>query len=173
MRGGRGGAGGQQNRRRTDDSQKVSVGIDARTNSLIVTAPENLFKEIEQLVEQLDVESVSSNESMRIISLKGSNSTAIQQALTQIIGPENVKSSKPPTNLTGSSTVAGSAGRSNSGRSNQSLNQLPAGNQQMGFPGMDPRMMQQMMQGGGSSRGSRGSSRGGGSGFPGGGFGGR
>ena len=53
----RGGGGGQRGGRgggATEEVQKMSVGVDTRTNSLVVVAPDNLFEEVKDLVEQLD-----------------------------------------------------------------------------------------------------------------------
>lgn len=172
--GGRGGAGGgNDSRKQAEETQKMTIGIDTRTNSLVVTAPEPLFNEVKALVAQLDQEQPSGNETIRIVTLKNASPAAVQQALTQIVGPENLKNSKPATISTGSS--AGSL--TSSPRSNRTSN-APA---QTGVQGFDPRSMQQMMQGGGGSGGGGRSSRGGGgsgfgggsSGFGGGGRGGR
>ena len=53
MMGGRGGRGGEaaQTANKADETPKMSIGVDVRTNSLIVAAPESLFEEVKQLVE--------------------------------------------------------------------------------------------------------------------------
>ncbi len=166
LRGGRGGGGGNDSRRQAEDTQKMSIGIDTRTNSLVVTAPEPLFNEVKSLVAQLDQEQPAGTESMRIVTLKNTSPAAVQQALTQIVGPEFLKGSKPATLGTGSTgSITTSTQRSN--RTMNSQPQQQFGGQ--GSTGFDPRAMQQMLQGGGGGRSSRG---GGGSGFGSGGFGG-
>lgn len=168
--GGRGGSGGNDSRRQAEETQKMSIGIDTRTNSLVVTAPEPLFNEVKSLVAQLDQEQPAGNETMRIVTLKNASPAAVQQALTQIVGPENLKGSKPAT--LGAGTSSGSISTATQ-RSNRTMNAQPQ--QQFGGQGntgFDARAMQQLMQGGGGGRGNRGGG-GGGSGFGGGGRGGR
>ena len=45
---------GRSSRGATDNAQKMSIGVDGRTNSLIVSAPEALFEQVRQFVEGLD-----------------------------------------------------------------------------------------------------------------------
>ncbi len=65
-RGGRGG-GGRNGNDRGEETQKMTVGVDARTNSLVVSAPDNLFSEVKLLVEQLDTIDTGANETMKVV----------------------------------------------------------------------------------------------------------
>ena len=85
LRGGRRSGGGSQ-RGSTDDVQKMSIGVDPRTNSVIVSAPEPLFEEVKQLVEQLDQAAIESNQAVRVITLHRANPNAVQQALSALTG---------------------------------------------------------------------------------------
>lgn len=67
---------------------KMSIGIDERSNSLIVRAPDPLFEEVEALVAQLDQEDLASPETTRVVSLKYTNSTAVQKALSSMLGDD-------------------------------------------------------------------------------------
>jgi type II secretory pathway component GspD/PulD (secretin) len=169
LRGGGGGrGGGNDSRRQAEETQKMTIGIDTRTNSLVVTAPEPLFNEVKSLVAQLDQEQPAGTESMRIVTLKNASPAAVQQALTQIVGPEYLKGSKPAG--LGTSTTT-SAIATTAPRSNRTMNAQPQQQFGGGNTGFDARAMQQLMQGGGGGgRGNRGG--GGGGGFGGGGFGG-
>jgi len=64
----------------------MSIGIDQRSNSLVVRAPDDLFEEVQSLVRQLDDAEVSSPQATEVISLKSSNSSAVQQALAALYG---------------------------------------------------------------------------------------
>ena len=90
MRGMSGGprAGGQASSvsRSTDETQKMSLGVDARTNSVIVSAPEPLFTEVKELIEQLDIAAVDSNETMRVVTLQKASLTAVEDALSSLMG---------------------------------------------------------------------------------------
>lgn len=80
-----GGAGGS-----ADIQQKMSVSVDSRNNSLIVVAPDQLFEEVKQLVEQLDGAARESNQTMQVIALKNANPAAVEQALAALVG-QNVQ----------------------------------------------------------------------------------
>jgi len=66
--------------------QKMSIGIDERSNSLVVRAPDPLFEEVEALVADLDQQNVALPETTRVVSLKYSNSSAVQKALSSMLG---------------------------------------------------------------------------------------
>jgi hypothetical protein len=68
------------------DVARMSVGVDARTNSLIVAAPDNLFEEVRQLVEQLDVAAGDQNQTVHVVTLHRSSPSAVEQALAAIAG---------------------------------------------------------------------------------------
>ncbi len=85
---GRGGRGGQAEA----EPAKMALGVDTRSNSLIVAAPEPLFREVEMLVAQLDQEGVESNDSMEVVTIRYGNATSVKSALSALIG-ENMKTS--------------------------------------------------------------------------------
>jgi type II secretory pathway component GspD/PulD (secretin) len=84
--GGRGGTGRQQ----SDETPKMSVGVDTRSNSLIVAAPESLFDEVKQLVETLDTVSPDTNESVQVVTLHRSSTQSVEAALSAL-GGENMQ----------------------------------------------------------------------------------
>jgi type II secretory pathway component GspD/PulD (secretin) len=83
-RGGRGGGGGGGDS--GDDGRKLTVGIDSRLNQLVVSAPDDLFVQVEQLVRQLDVEDSDSLEMTRVVTLGKANPEVVRRALASIIG---------------------------------------------------------------------------------------
>jgi type II secretory pathway component GspD/PulD (secretin) len=89
MRSGRGGpsgrgGGGRQQAEQTEP--ELTVGVDARSNSLIVSAPEPLFQEIKALVSQLDEVAIESNEVTRVVTVTRANPESIQKALESLFG---------------------------------------------------------------------------------------
>jgi len=81
------GRGGNQGSRQSrDDVAKMSLGVDTRTNSLIVAAPDALFEEVKQLVGQLDLAAGDQNQTVRVVTLHQTSSTAVEQALAAIAG---------------------------------------------------------------------------------------
>jgi hypothetical protein len=82
----RGGGGGGRQGRRSDDQPKLAISVDAKSNSLIVAAPDSLFQEVKLLVEQLDVMASEQKESVRVVTLHDTGSEAIRQALSAMGG---------------------------------------------------------------------------------------
>jgi hypothetical protein len=77
---------GNQDRQSKNDVAKLSIGVDPRTNSLIVAAPDALFEEVRQLVAQLDTAAGEQSQTVRVVTLHRTSSTAIEEALAAIAG---------------------------------------------------------------------------------------
>jgi type II secretory pathway component GspD/PulD (secretin) len=67
-------------------AQKMSIGIDERSNSLVVRAPDALFEEVKALVAKLDEGQLESPETTRVVSLSHTNSAAVEKALSSLLG---------------------------------------------------------------------------------------
>lgn len=80
--GGQNGRGGQAE----PEVSKMTVGVDARSNALIVTAPEPLFQEVQTLVASLDQAGLESDSSVSIVTLKQVNASVVHQALESLLG---------------------------------------------------------------------------------------
>lgn len=91
---GRGGPGGG-NSGEAEKIEKMSIGIDERNNALVVRAPDPLFMEVEALVKQLDQEQLDGGSATRVVTLKHSNSSAVRQALSSILGPSATTTTTP------------------------------------------------------------------------------
>ncbi|QDU27432.1 Bacterial type II/III secretion system short domain protein [Anatilimnocola aggregata] len=170
--GGRGGRGAAQENK--GEEQKMTVGVDTRTNSLIVSAPDYLFEEVKALVKQLDTAELASDQTVRVVSLRGSNADVITRSLAQVYG-ESITSSKTTTSGTPTGRPSGSSssgqrtgGSRTGGQNNQPQQQAPQVSNQI-------RQQMQMfnaLQGGGRGGGGGGFGGGGSRGGGGGGFGG-
>ncbi|MGQ9604814.1 MAG: secretin N-terminal domain-containing protein [Thermogutta sp.] len=132
LRGGRGGGGGRSQPQ--EEAPKMSIGVDSRTNSLIVSAPEKLLKEVQQLVEQLDQRAeTESEEATQVVTLQRANPESIRSALTALLGG-NVQirgSTGASGTRTGTTTTTNRSGTQSRGFGIQ-----PGGFQ--GFPGGFP-----------------------------------
>jgi hypothetical protein len=96
LRGSRGRGG--SSRGSTEQVEKMSLGVDVRTNSLVVSAPDPLFQEVKQLVEQLDAAALgSSSQTMQVVTLKKSNAEKVQEALESLVGENVTFGSSGPT----------------------------------------------------------------------------
>jgi type II secretory pathway component GspD/PulD (secretin) len=100
--GGRGGNSRQQNR---GEEQKMTIGVDTQSNSLIVAAPEYLFNQVRDLVGQLDQRAVAmkADETVRVVNLRRANSDTVQRSLTSVLGP-NAQVNKASTSTTTTSS---------------------------------------------------------------------
>jgi type II secretory pathway component GspD/PulD (secretin) len=112
--GGRGRGGGGGGSQAQAEPSKMTIGVDARSNSLIVAAPEPLFREVETLVSQLDREGLESDDSMEVVTIRYGNSETMQTALEALIGEQmqtngKASSSSPATSTPVGGTPAGGA----------------------------------------------------------------
>jgi type II secretory pathway component GspD/PulD (secretin) len=135
--------------------QKMSIGIDQRSNSLVVRAPDPLFEEVKALVAQLDQEDLATPETTRVVSLKYSNSAAVQKALSSMLGD--------------GATVSGDASTQPRRNDDDQRDAERRARRDMRRNMEMLRDMQRLQNFGGGDRGGRNGGRGGGGPFPGGG----
>jgi type II secretory pathway component GspD/PulD (secretin) len=64
----------------------LSIGIDDRTNSLIVNCSEAMYKDIDKLVKQLDLAAGNATRTVKVVPVKGIDPTLVQQAIDAIQG---------------------------------------------------------------------------------------
>lgn len=86
MRGGRGGRGGGGRQQAEQKAPELTVSVDQRSNSLVVSAAEPLFEEIKALVRELDEAAIENNEITRVVQIGKANPETIQKALSSILG---------------------------------------------------------------------------------------
>lgn len=85
-RGGQEGGGDQGGQNRRDEATRISVGVDTRTNTLVIAATDALFEEVKLVVQQLDVAAASQNETVRVVTLHRTSAAAVQKALAAFAG---------------------------------------------------------------------------------------
>lgn len=108
----RGGRGGPTSRRGSaEQTQRLSIGVDTRTNSVIVVAPEPLFQEVKQLIEELDAAAAKPPQATQVVVVKRANPEAVQQAVRAMLGDSVTIGRSTPggTSSTGSSGGTGSS----------------------------------------------------------------
>lgn len=122
LRGGGGGRGGRSGgragggRSAQDEQQTMTVGVDTRSNSIVIAAPEPLFQEVKLLVDQLDQAGAEEAETMRVVTLKSASPELVQRAITSITG------GKVTSNTSSTTTQNTNSRNSNSGGSRSSGN---------------------------------------------------
>ena len=67
----------------------LSLGVDDKTNSLIVACPTSMYEEINKLVEQMEIAASDTKQTVRIVQVKGVDPALIQQAIDAIQGRSN------------------------------------------------------------------------------------
>ena len=152
--GGRGGSSGSsRGGQAKGEEPKMTVGVDAQSNSIVVSANDQLFEEVEDLVRTIDQAGTQTNDTTVVRTLKFSNPAMIQKALTSILGDSIQTSTTSSTSgsRTGSSRTGSS--RTSGGSSDQASSE--AIRRRMEF-------IQRLQQsgGGGGSRGFGGSTGG-------------
>lgn len=101
--GGRNGGGGAQQVKQ--EPAKMTVSVDATSNTLIVRAPDELFDEVKRLVEQLDEIGAAEAEFSYVYQLKGLSPEAMETALSSIIGAGIETSSSTTTSNTSNNST--------------------------------------------------------------------
>jgi type II secretory pathway component GspD/PulD (secretin) len=74
---------------------KMSIAVDSDNNILIVRAADPLFEEVKRFVNEIDQAGSESPETTRVVSLRHTNSDAVQRALNSILG-NSVQTSTTP-----------------------------------------------------------------------------
>jgi type II secretory pathway component GspD/PulD (secretin) len=90
-RGGSGGGGGSNEVK--GEPAKMTIGVDATSNSLIIAAPEPMFQEVHELVMALDQAGTQTQEAIEVRTLHLANPDVVNTALRAILG-ENVSTSR-------------------------------------------------------------------------------
>jgi type II secretory pathway component GspD/PulD (secretin) len=111
----RGGGGSDRGRRAEQAVQQMTVSVDTRSNSLVVSAPDPLFESVKVLVESLDQPGMESPQSTQIVSIQGANAATMKQALTSVLG-DVIKTN---TTSSGSTSTGGGSSGSTSSQGDQ------------------------------------------------------
>ena len=71
---------------------RMTVGVDSRSNSVIVTAPEPLFRQVEELVRQIDQPGSTDTDVVTVVPIKVSDPELVQKTLNSILGASSTAS---------------------------------------------------------------------------------
>jgi type II secretory pathway component GspD/PulD (secretin) len=92
---------------------QMTIGVDERTSTLIVSASDSLFKQVQALVTSLDTAAFEAKKTIRVVPLERTSSALVTQALGALVG--NVKVSSTATTGSSSSRSGGDSSRSGFG----------------------------------------------------------
>jgi|GEM_PF-1326710 len=129
---------------------QMTLGIDTQSNSLIVSASDSLFRQVEALVATIDLAAEDSASTVRVVPLENGNPAIVQQTLTSLIGKIRVS-----TTTSGSTPAATSTPGQSTGSTPSSAGQSDA-MRQMFEQRMRERMSEGSRGGGDSGRSFRG-----------------
>ncbi len=69
-----------------DRKVMLSLGVDIHTNSLYVACPTTMFKEVKELIDQIEIASKDQKQAIRIVSVKDIDPVSLAQAIEAITG---------------------------------------------------------------------------------------
>ena len=78
--------GGDRRGGNQEEPQKMVVGVDARTNSIVLMAPEPLFSEVARLSQDIDAAALRSGQTLQIVSPRALSADTVQMALGALVG---------------------------------------------------------------------------------------
>lgn len=133
---------------------QMTVAVDRQTSSLVISSSEALFQKVETMVNEADEAAKVANRTIRVVQLKHSDATQLQQSLTSLFPRITSSSTRPASSSTNNQPPAANNTDSRGSNNNQQ-------------PATDPfqQMIQERMRQQGGNTG-----RGGGNPFGGGGF---
>jgi type II secretory pathway component GspD/PulD (secretin) len=71
---------------------RLTIGVDERTNSVVVSSDETLYRQIEALVKTLDQQALEANRTVRIVAVDAAKAMVVQQALGSLVNRVKVSS---------------------------------------------------------------------------------
>ncbi|MEC9091903.1 MAG: hypothetical protein VX438_04300 [Planctomycetota bacterium] len=114
MKGGKGGRGGGQKTVQQSEP-KMTIGVDAQMNSILVTGPEFLYQQVDFLVKQLDTPDAVRDGTVVVMGLKNITPDGLKAAINSLQEEQAASSSRTSSSRTGS--TPGSTSGSSSGSS--------------------------------------------------------
>ena len=81
-----GGMDGNGQNNRADQINRIAIGVDSHTNTIVVAAVDSLFEEVKQLVEELDAAEAEQHETVQVIPLHRTSAVAVERALVAFAG---------------------------------------------------------------------------------------
>ena len=111
MGGSRGSSRGSRGGQRT---VKLTLGVDTNTSQLIVSCSDSLYRQIENLVIELDRAAYEAKRTVTVVTVNGTNPVSVEQALTSLlpnkINVSGSRGSRPSTGTRPSSSGPPSSG---------------------------------------------------------------
>lgn len=136
-----GGGGGGQGGRNEPQGVQMTVAVDRQNSTLVISSSEALFTKVKSLIEETDKAAKDANRTVRVVQLKNSEASMVQQSLTSLFPRVTSSASRPSSSGGSSGGGNGSSSPSTGSDSRSSAPQAQDPFQQM--------MMDRMRQRGG------------------------
>jgi type II secretory pathway component GspD/PulD (secretin) len=85
----------------TNQAARLTLGVDTRTNRLIVSSNQAVYNQIEELVAALDKAAYDANRTVQVITLDHANAGAMQWALGSLMPKVKISTTGKPKSLAG------------------------------------------------------------------------
>src|SRR5262249_22478096 len=115
----------------------LSVGIDDRTNSIVLACSEAMYQDVKRLIEQLETAAKDATRTIKVIDVKGIDPSVVQQAIEAIQGARsNFRSNTTGTGLNNQGTPFGTFSPYGQGQGfqGQGMNNFRGGQGIQNFP---------------------------------------
>lgn len=96
--------GGSRGRGNEAEAGKLTIGVDSQTNTIIVSAPQNVFEEVERLVHALDESAKVNGRGAAVVTLRNAKPDAVQKALNNLLGTRTSAPQRPRRDRDGQQT---------------------------------------------------------------------
>jgi type II secretory pathway component GspD/PulD (secretin) len=150
MMGGRGGGRNNDDNDRQQRDIRLTVAMDEQTSNLIVSADEELYQEIKELVESLDKAALEARRTIKVVALQNASTSAVQGTLQGVMPRVKVSTSGARTSQPAGSSTSQQESSSRSGDNNSEQQQREAAERMQRFwaDRMRERMQQQQQPSG-------------------------
>lgn len=145
---------------------RLTIGVDARTNSIVVSADDALYRQVETVVKNLDKAALEAKRTIRVVPVNQAHSHLVTQALGSLLGKVKVSTTS------GGPSASGPSEPSPPGDAQQGRGRGGRGGGEDPQRALEQQLRQQFLQGAGLVPPGGGNGGRGGGGRPGGGFGG-
>ena len=99
------GGGGSSGKGNEPQGVQMTVAVDRQTSSLVVSSSEALFTKVQEMVKQSDEAAKKSNRTIRVVQLKNSDATVIQQSLSSLFPRVTTSATRPSSSSTNNSNT--------------------------------------------------------------------
>jgi type II secretory pathway component GspD/PulD (secretin) len=116
-----GGGGGRNNRQQAEPPARLTVGVDHRTSNLIVSASDELYREIQALVKSLDKSAQDARRTVRIVTVQNADPNLLTSALDSVMPKVSITSAATRTTRRSDSENQNQSGQNNEDAARRAL----------------------------------------------------